>query len=180
MKINNREFDVLNLYVKKDQAEKIIENYKIFGYEISEKIENKKYEDIYDLTLIRKHKIKNKDELQLLQVYMEENLNEQAKITKNKYSKTTIFALCFGVFGLIFIILGILNLINIFNFLNIISEIIILSFGGLCFLLGIIIIPKIYKNEKIDFCQNKKRLEKQLQIICEKATSLTGEENESI
>ena len=63
MKINDYiNYDSLKLYVKKNKSKEIIEHYKLFGWELAEEFENKKYEDILDLTFCRAHKIENKDE----------------------------------------------------------------------------------------------------------------------
>ena len=56
---NYKDFDKLSLYVKKYKAEEIIKHYKNFNWKLVSESENKKYEDIVDLTFIRKHKIEN-------------------------------------------------------------------------------------------------------------------------
>ena len=71
------EYDELRLYVKKTKKDEIVNHYKVFGWNLVSINENKRYEDIVDLEFKRPHKIKEKDELQLLQVYMEENVNQR-------------------------------------------------------------------------------------------------------
>ena len=173
MKTNDyMNYDSLTIYVKHQKKDEIIEYYKILGYTLCEVQENKRYEDIVDLTFTRPHKIENKDELQLLQVYMEEKLNEMAKLEKHKNSKTTIFGLCFGSFAILFLILGILGVFNIINFLNLPWCIAFICLGCLCLILELFMLPKIHKKEKIDFIKNHRQNEELLNDIIQKVKKL--------
>ena len=162
MKINDYiNYDSLKLYVKKNKSKEIIEHYKLFGWEVLEEFENKKYEDILDLTFCRPHKIKNKDELQLLQVYMEERLNEQAKIEKHKHSKTTSIGLCLGVIGVGLITLGLLACLKVIMFVSLIGGI-LLAVSGSIFAFAVTKPTAIHKN-KVSIGVN---VAKKIVIIC--------------
>lgn len=168
-------YDSLKLYVKKNKSKEIIEHYKLFGWEVLEEFENKKYEDILDLTFCRPHKIKNKDELQLLQVYMEERLNEQAKIEKHKHSKTTSIGLCLGVIGVGLITLGLLACLKVIMFVSLIGGI-LLAVSGLVFVaVSLIILPKIYKKEKIIYEEKNDQLSTELENIFDRVKTLAGD-----
>ena len=177
IKNNYKEYDVLNLLVKQKKVKDIIERYKIFGWEVFEESENRKYQDIIDLTLVRKHKINNKDELQLYQVHMEENLNKQGKLEKNKYSKSLCFGLFFGGLGLILFLFNILNLIKFFTW-ALTPQIICLVVGIIFILLVVIFVPIIVKREKRKFISKKEALEEKLKTICDYAKKLATEKYE--
>ena len=81
-KIDSNKFDTLNLFVKKIKRQDVVDTYTSLGWKLLTEKENDRYEDIIDLTFLRPHKIQNKDQLQLMQVYTEDNLNEIAKLEK--------------------------------------------------------------------------------------------------
>ena len=174
---NYNEYDKLKLYVKKKKSNEIIKNYDAFQWKLIERAENVIYEDIEDLTFVRKHKIENKDELQLLQVYMEERLNEAGKLERNKYSKTTSFGLCFGIIGALLILLGTLCCINVFNFMPMAGGITCISMGVIL-IIGLVFLPKIIKREKTDYSLNIKEINEQVEEICNKAKLLVGGDKE--
>lgn len=178
MKINNKEFDTLTLYVKKEKSEKIIENYKVFKWELVEEKENTQYEDIVDLTFIRQHKIENKDELQLLQVYMEERLNEQGKIEKHKHSKSCVLGLCLGLLCGALIALGLLFCFQVLPKFGLVGGIVLASFGFLLVLFELIYLPKLFKKESVFYENRSKILEQEINIICKNASALAGGEYE--
>ncbi|MBQ8749292.1 MAG: hypothetical protein IJW32_06025 [Clostridia bacterium] len=175
--INYNDYDTIKLYVKKSKQDSIIRHYQILGWQVYETQDNNKYDDIVDLTLIREHKIKNKDELQLLQVYMEENFNETAKLEKEKHSKTTILGLCFGVFSLSLIVLGVLTLLKVLT-LDLFAGIALLVLGTLIAISQAVILPRLVKNENAKFRDKLKEKEVELHLISEKIISLTGEHYE--
>lgn len=178
MKINDyNNYDVLNLYVKRNKLEDIIKKYEIFGWQLEKQEDNKDYEDIVEVAFIRPHKIKNKDDLQLLQVYMEERLNKVGQIERSKNAKTTSLALIFGLLGMALLVLGSLDLI--FKFFNIWAsgDIIFLVLGLILVFTGSFIVPKIYKKEKVDFDAKISVLELEIENICERAKFLMGGKN---
>lgn len=168
------EYDNLTLYVKKTKAEDVVKHYHKFGWELVSNEENKRYEDIVDLAFKRPHKIEEKDELQLLQVYMEENLNKTAKLERNKYSKTTAFALFFGVIGLTLFVLSVLNAVKVLNWYGLVTLIILGSVGLVFLIITAIFTPMLFKKDKINFNLQKNNLSEELSIICKKASILTG------
>lgn len=168
------DFDTLKLFVKKDKYEEIVSNYKTFGWELAEKKENNKYEDIFDLTFERPHKIENKDELQLMQVYMEEKLNNLAKLERNKHPKTTSYGLIFGTFGLLFLLNGLLHIFNITPSIGLVGGIVMASFGLIFLISTAIVIPKLFKKENVYFETKSNQYKFEIVEICKKASSLSG------
>ena len=176
-KLTIRENDSLTIYVKKSKSNEIKENYSLFGWQVVSEAENRSYEDILDITFSRPHKIKNKDELQLLQVYLEDKLNSLAKLERNKTPKTTAFGLFFGVLGIIFSIFGALFAFNLLSGLSTFCSITISCVGIVFLILTLLITPKLYKKEIISFKNKFSELENNIQNICEKANSLFRGEN---
>jgi len=166
--------DNLTIFVKKVKHEEIIKEYEQFGWELVSKEENQRYEDILDLSFTRHHFIENKDELQLYQVYMEDKMNELGKLEKYKHSNLISLTLNFGIFGLAFIIFGLLCCFNILPHVGIIVGSIAIFLGLLLFVFLLITMPKVHKEEKEYFIKNKKRLEKEIKEISNKAGVLTG------
>lgn len=174
MKNNDyKNFDTLTLYVKRNKVEDIIEHYKVFGWELSEQSENAKYEDIVDLTFTRPHKIENKDEIQLRQVYMEEHLNELGKLERHKHAKTTAIGLCVGVLSLILLALGVWECISNYLTLGLVT----IGLGLIILTLELIFLPKLYKREIRTYDKKKTELENQVDEICEKVKTLLGGED---
>ena len=124
--------------------------------------------------ILRKHKIENKDELQLLQVYMEERLNNVGKLEKNRNSKATAFGLGVGVFGFLLLIFGLMCCFQCFLLLNLTISIICSCVGLILVIIFTIFLPKISKKEKSDFITNKQKIETEINEICKKALSLIG------
>ena len=170
----NKDIDSLTIYAKKTKSKEIIKNYKTFGWHLKSESENNQYEDISDLTFYREHKIKNKDELQLLQVYMEDKLNEIGKIEKYKNSKSTAFGLFFGIISLALIIFGTLFGFKIIVGASIASSIIMSCIGIIFLILTLIFVPILSKKERACFNSRHTQLENELQEIINKATFLSG------
>lgn len=177
MKIDYNEYDSLSLYVKTEKRDEIIEHYKLFKWELFKEVLNSKYEDIVDLTFIRPHKIENKDELQLLQVYMEERINGISKLEKNKHSIATAFGLGFGVGGLVLISLALIFYYNLLGSLKLWLSITFGVVGFIFVVLFAVVLPWVIKKEKEKFSVNFQKQTEALSDICEKAKVLVGGED---
>lgn len=174
------EYDKLNIYAKKNKSSEFIERYKCFNWTLETESENKKYEDLQDLTFSRPHKIKHKDDLQLLQVYMEENLNLIGKLEKYKYARTQSFVLCLG--GIVFTLIALaiwffISKIEIHSYF--VSAIVMLSISAMLIVLICIFTPKILKRDKQNYIKHNTRLENEVNDICQKAKSLIGGDHEN-
>lgn len=177
-KSNYKDYDTLTLYVKKNKSKKIIDYYKIFGWELVKEDENRRYEDLTDLTFTRPHKIKNKDDLQLQQVYMEETLNQIGRLEKRKHAKATSFGLCFGVIALALMVVGVVLGLNYTNLPMLIGGIALVAVGLILVIIGVIWLRKVYKNETLVYEQKREILEYQINEICTKVKTLSGGEYE--
>ena len=175
---NYKEYDKLHIYVKEGLVSNIIEYYKLLGWQFENKKENQRYEDIVDMSFYRPHNIENKDELQLMQVYMEEKLNALGKIKKRKHTLSTTLGLSSGILGLSMIVLGLLNVFNVFWFLGFIFGLIFSIAGGVLCISNSITLPKIIKKEKEKYQIQFDKINKELEEICQKAKTLTGVKDE--
>ena len=165
-------YDNLKLYVKKNKLQEIIKYYQVFGWELVGQNENNQYEDIIDLTFTRLHKIDNKDELQLQQIYMEERLNEIGRLDKIKHAKTTSFGLCFGLIAIALMFFSIMLSIKV-------DILWVIIYGSVMFFAGIVLIIfemklliKMYNHENIIYKQKKEELEFQISIILNRVKNL--------
>ena len=173
MKNNYRDNDSLTLYVKKNKSEEIISYYNFFGWELVVQDDNSRYEDLIDLTFTRPHKMKNKDELQLQQIYMEEALNKMGKLERHKHSRITAFGLCLGVLSLISIFLGVYCGLKLKSLWGIIGGMLFAVIGVVAVVIEAFIFPKMYKRIDELYEIKHKDLELELRTICERATCLT-------
>lgn len=179
MKNNNyKEFDRVTLLIRQSMAEKIIESYNLLGWTLEKKDENSRYQDIIDITFVRPHKIENKDELQLLQVYMEERINGIGKLERHKHSFSTSYGLFFGVVGLMLAVLGVLFILNILPVFGLAGGIVFCVVGALMMISCAVFIPLIFKKEKVKYQNNRTILESELEKIYHKASILTGGNDE--
>lgn len=174
---NYTEFDYLEILVKRGRVDQVIQNYGIFGWQIEQKDDNERYEDLVDLTFSRPHKIRNKDELQLNQVFMEENLNQYAKLEKHKHSKSISLGLGPGLIGFSAIVLAVLGFASVLPFALWLS-ITLAAVGGIATALVFGFLPSIVKKEKISYNNKSKLLQEELQRILHKAQKLTGGQDE--
>lgn len=170
--------DTLTLYVKKDKAKKIIQSYNAFGWEIIEDKENNKYDDIADLTFTRPHIIKNKDELQLNQVYLDEQLNNIAKLEKHKHSQSTTLGLIQGLLSLMLLFLGIMICVKSQDIHRLLVGILIIILTAVLIFLQIVFLKTLIKNENQRFNKEYEKLNSELHELCKKAKLLLGEKDE--
>lgn len=170
------EQDILTLYVKKDKVQQVVQYYKNFGWDIVKQTNNDWFIDLMDLTFARESKIKNKDELQLLQIYMEEKLNTQAKLENYKAPKSFMLGSSVGLLVLFLIIIGIIFITKSSFVLGTIFVFIGISVA----IFVMIIIPKLYKIEKLAHDRKIRILSYQIQKICKRAVMLSGDRNEEI
>lgn len=175
MKTNNyNEFDTFKIYVKESKRDEVVKNYEAFGYFITKEEPNKHYDDILNLEFERPHKIENKDELQLLQIYMEENVNKIAKLEKQKHSKSTTLGLSTGLLCLAFIVLGAYLVLKTQTAINMIFGIISIVVGITIGILTIIFTTEITKKENKQFDENINLINQDTQKIISQAKKLAG------
>ncbi len=92
------EYDNLYVAVRSDKTEDIIYYYRTFGWEKVN--EGRRKINLVDMSFRRPHRIENKDELQLLQVYLETALNTVGRLERMPRPHTLAFILVSAFFSL--------------------------------------------------------------------------------
>ena len=175
-KKNFKDFDYQTIVVKKDKADEILKRYECLQWKVVEAREHAQYEDLIEVEIQREHNLKNKDELQLLQIYIENDLNQIAKAERNKHSKTTALGLLFGVFLVCFLASGVTLLCLMQNLTTFIVSPILLGFALGLIVLEAVLLPKIFKKEKIVFSEKLEKYNTQLDLACQNAMALSGDD----
>ena len=180
MKTNNyNDYDKLTIYVKKDKVDAILQKYEVFSWEVEDKKENSRYDDILDVTFCRPHKIPYKDELQLMQVYMEEEINTLAKKERHKHNKSTAVGLGCGLPGLAILVFGILNFFKLFPPMGLIVGILCTVIGLGATIFTSFVLPKMVKTENADFLGSCKTHNANIDKICNQVKTLLGGDDDA-
>lgn len=172
--IDYNKYDTLKIYANKSKRDEIIYHYNLLDWEVYEEVDNAKYEDTIDITFIRPHNIDNKDELQLLQVYMEERLNGIAKCEKDKYAVSLAFSLSTGVIGLAFVLVGIFAFLGYLLPMRNIVGVISMTLGVVLLTIFAILLPILIKKDRIKYDTNIAKLNKEVDEICDRIITLKG------
>jgi len=178
MKVNEEKdivnFDYLTVIINKEKKADVLENYACFGWEVIN------LKDINNATAMeiefkRPHKIKNKDDLQYIQVNMESELNKIGKLEINKHSKSTAFGIVLGIISLSMIVLGLIMSIKNYVEINLFIGGIMLCITGITLLsLMTFYMIKLSKKEKDVFKERLEKSSKLLENYCKIAKELRG------
>ena len=171
-------FDYQTIILKKEKADEVIESYSCFGWKVTEKTQHKQYENLIEVEFSRPHFIANKDELQFLQVNMECDINAHGKLERNKNSKTTSIAVCFGLLFSYLLTSGFLCFFNPY-----LSQPILLGIIFILLSLAIAIpVPfwgiKLHKKETTKFNEQEKLYKEKIANYCKQAKKLIGGKDE--
>lgn len=89
----SEDLDRLYVTVKRDKLDDCLNSYRAFGWILQSSEPHRIYENLVNLSFRRPHKIINKDDLQLLQVYYETAINSIGKLEKLPRPRTVAFSL---------------------------------------------------------------------------------------
>ncbi len=180
-----KNYDYLDIIVKKKSEQELVGAYTSFLWQKIGSKEDRRYNDVVHLSFCRPHKLKNKDRLQLLQVYYESALNNMADLQTKKHSKSRRKIIGLTLFSALFLF-G----VGVFIYLtkNLLSIIL-----GAVFALGVIgysllligKIKKLFIKENKIFTEKQNGIEKEKQRILIEVNLLTkkdviGDENEEV
>lgn len=178
LQLDRENYDYMYATVKKSKLDELTAHYKALGWEIISRDDDRQYADIIHFTLRRAHVIKHKDELQLLQVYLETAWNTIGKLEANPCPKTMIVGLTLGIIGLAFIIIGLCALlyatVELFNMLGIMW----IVAGGLFLVLCMILAVELYKREKVQAAKDIKEARIEIEKVYAEAERLGRSEDE--
>ncbi len=91
------EYDYLDAYINEDYFDGVVASYGSFGWKKETEGESKVFSNSKAITFSRKREIKNKDKLQLLQVYMEEEYAAIAKLSRERYKISMVYGFAIGL-----------------------------------------------------------------------------------
>ena len=172
MNHNYNEFDYQTIVVRKDKIEQVVSDYACFGWLKIEEQQHLLYENLLEVKFQRKHKIKNKDDLQFMQVNYEYYTNLMARSEKNKYKKSLIFGLSILVLLTSLISLAILSFQYFNGTIRIILASIAILFALVFVILTCLLQPKLIKKEKLIYKQRMKECKDAIDKICGLAKEL--------
>ncbi len=177
---NYKNYDYLDIIVKKDNACEIINAYSAFLWVKIDEKDDRHYSDVIHLTFKRDINIENKDRLNLLEVYYETALNKRAEIKIKKHSKSKI-AICNLAFCSLATLFGVG--VFIYFYKSILSIILATLFATLIFFIDFICIVKIKKkfaNENQDYVKKIEQVNSEIKEILYNVDLLAKKEQEKL
>lgn len=97
LKKDYKNYDYINVSVKKSRAQALTDMYAAFSWEETSREEHRLYDDVFNLSFRRPHAMANKDELQFLQVCAESEFNSIDMLENHKHASSASIG---GIFGL--------------------------------------------------------------------------------
>lgn len=170
--LDYHKYDIVSCDIKKKDVEEIINIYTALGYNIHSNEDSDLYLDSRHLIFYRDHILKNKDQLQYIQVNIEMKINEVSFKNQNKYIpliliSTLLIILSTGLlacgFTLIFLLSG-----TLYFTLSIVSFIL----SAILFLFITFYILKRRKKIDIKFNAYKKKMHELIEEDIKKALEL--------
>ncbi len=171
---NYDEYDYMRILINKNVFDEIMLSYSCFGWEIYEKHFSSVFSDTIELTLRRSRWVKNKDKLQLMQVYMESGYADIGKLRKRKYLRSTILGLSVGTIATL--------LLSLFLYFTITSSHLATIICGsvVCVLIASVLVRLLFalaslkKTEDKQYLQKRKEIIIEIEKICKDASATIG------
>lgn len=174
--MNVFEEDTISVKSKKQAAEHIVRRYGDFGWTLTEKEEDSLYEDVTHMTFTRPHFIKNRDELQLLQVRLEIAYNNMGKLSSKSRLRTSLFSSLFALLCAALIAGGIAVILLLDGLLPIISGALLCAAGVAAGVLGGLVSHRVYKKDRQKYGLLIQGQLDTIDELCKKARELRGED----
>ncbi len=165
----DKNYDYLTILVKREKLEEVENRYKFFSWEILKEDEHERFGNIVVVEMRRIHKIKNKDNLQYLQVQMEFLINREEMYKRNKHKRSALFGLIFGILCAFIFACGLVTLLNHISTVEVVFGIIFVVIGLFLNILLLFLIFKMSREEDRLFEENSIKISKQLDEVCEMA-----------
>ena len=173
--MNIFETDTIAIRSKKQAAEHIVERYGNFGWKLTEKKDDRLYEDVTHMTFSRPHFIENRDELQLLQVRLEIAYNDMGKFSYKKGVRASLFGSFFALLALAFAAGGVLLLLFLDGLLPIIYASVLFAACLVTILVTVIFTRRISQKDRLKYGLKIEERLKKIEDICNQARALRGE-----
>lgn len=167
-------YDFLNVTVRRDKARELVRYYRTFGWEKTSASVRGSYESMLDMSFRRPHKIENKDELQLLQVYLETALNTVGRLERIPRPRTLAFNLIFSLFNAALIIAGLCIALISSSFSCIVAGWILTALGCVLIVPVVYCTVKLYHIEGMAVRARLKAADHEIEEICAEAQRITS------
>ena len=167
-------YDKLKVTAKTAKEKELVSHYAYFGWKETDRKEDKRFFDIAHITFTRPHKIKNKDRLQLLQIYYEAYMNELYECEKTAYTGSASFMASACLTAVILAAIGVVFLFSVPLAMRILG-------GTLCFFAAFTVAvsahrtKKLYKREKSNYNERVNKLKNNIEEVLGIAKALAGE-----
>lgn len=166
-------YDYLYAAIKKRSSVRLKDCYGAFGWEVLSRAEDDRYDDVLNVAFRRPHAIEHKDELQLIQVYMESALNDLGKTERYAHKKTFFAVLGACLFTMGLIAAGICLLLFFNGTPSLICSVVAFSLAVSAAVTLGILSHKLYKREDEVAKEKAKRAIDEIGDICKRAAALT-------
>lgn len=168
------EYDNLYVTIRQDKAEDCLRCYRSFGWEVFACEEHRIYYNLLNFSLRRPHKIDNKDELQLLQVYLETALNNIGKLERKPRPLTVTICSIFSVIvaGLIIAGLCFALISNVFAY--VVIGLVCIGLGVLLIVPAILVTVRLYRLDGMFAAAGKLAADREIEVVCARAEQLTS------
>lgn len=167
------EYDRLYVTVRRDIRQELIGAYGMFGWEVAFCEERRVRGNLTDMAFRRPHKIARKDELQLLQVYMEAALNTVGRLEKTMrprtaaYGLTSFFAVCALVAA------GLCLMLLAGGAACTAAGVLCLCVGGADALLAVCMTVRMYRREGKQSLARLEQARREISAVCAEAKKIT-------
>lgn len=167
------EYDNLYVTIRRDKAEDCMRCYRSFGWEVFSCEEHRIYYNLLNLSLRRPHKISNKDELQLLQVYLETALNTIGKLERKPRPLTVTIWSLFSVIIAGLIVAGLCFALISTVFTYVVIGWVCVGLGVLFIAPAVLITVRLYRLDGMFAAAGKLAADREIEMVCARAEQLT-------
>lgn len=174
--MNLFENDTILIKSKRQAAEHIIERYGDFGWTLTERKDDKVYENIVHLTFSRPHFLENKDELQLLQVKLEIAYNTMGRLSSKIPVRATLAGIFSGLLALGLAVGGVLLILFLEGLLSTVLGAILCAVAVAVVIFCVILARTFHKRDKEKYSRLIEGQVQKIDELCKRARSLRGED----
>ncbi len=171
-------YDYMQAVLKKKYAEKIKECYRAFGWEIIDREEDSRYDDVYNVFFSRPHKLEHKDELHYMQVELEAHFDEISKVNRKFLPKSFFCALFTFITFLGFFAGGLCMAFLFEGTAYFVGGLVLACIGSAAGIAGVILSVKVRKKEILSAKKISEEHYSEIEKLCMQASAFTGVEYE--
>lgn len=145
------------------------------GWVCADERDDKIYPGTKHIVLRRPHAIGHKDELQLLQIYLESAWNTIGKAEACACPKTLAFGLIFGFISLAAMVFGLLGGLRVLKFISFVWGYVLFGAGVFCAVANAVICVLCRKREINKTLENTAQAVREIEAVYSSAAALTEE-----